>query len=241
MHKPSETSKFDKCAKVAANISPLGPYSLMHRWRFFPLFCASLQFPLGASPKPNHITTTKPNPTPKPRNATTTPKRTIESIDALHPLTNQILNLLNHVTIVSISSAVITDTLRTRIRKPRRYMTFKGGSNSASSIRLFAHNFLDSAENIKSTSTPIFNSIDMTSNSDDDNKKKILSMIGSPKGNLNSSQLASMLQIGIDDVERLLIDLQTTNLIEKGVGDYYHLTYEGYRALKNLTASKRLW
>jgi len=81
----------------------------------------------------------------------------------------------------------------------------------------------------------------MTNSTDADKKEKILSMIGSPKGNLNSSQLASMLQIRIDDVERLLIDLQTTNLIEKGVGDYYHLTYEGYRALKNLTASKRLW
>jgi len=78
----------------------------------------------------------------------------------------------------------------------------------------------------------------MTVDADAPKKEKILSMLGT-KDSLSSPQLASMLGISVDDVKRLLLDLQAVKLIENVVGDYYHLTYEGYRYLKQ-ASSKRL-
>ena len=55
------------------------------------------------------------------------------------------------------------------------------------------------------------------------------------------TELAKMTKSTVDETEQLLDELVSEKLVDKIVGKYYKLTYEGYRRAKELLARKQQW
>lgn len=61
----------------------------------------------------------------------------------------------------------------------------------------------------------------------------------SDKGTLDVSQVSDILDKPLEDIKPIIARLEKQKLIKSEVGNYYHLTFEGERQVRNLKAIER--